>query len=61
MGVLTLTNSIGFAISIAGIQVFVALLPHLPLAKLLPWIGIGPLVGLWLLRPLLRDDAGRPT
>ena len=59
--VLPLTNSIGFAISIAGIQVFVALLPHLPLAKLLPWIGIGPLVGLWLLRPLLRDDAGRPT
>ncbi|MDH4053397.1 MAG: MFS transporter, partial [Rubrivivax sp.] len=52
--VLTLTNSIGFAISIASIQLFVALAQTVPLAQLLPWIGLGPLVGLLALRPLLR-------
>lgn len=52
--VLTLTNSIGFALSIVSIQLFVALLPSVPLAQLLPWLGIGPLLGLFALRPLLR-------
>ena len=52
--VLTLTNSIGFAISIVSIQIFVALAETLPLATLLPWLGLGPLLGLWALRPLLR-------
>ena len=52
--VLTLTNSIGFAISIISIQLFVTLAQSLPLAALLPWLGLGPLFGLWALRPLLR-------
>jgi len=52
--VLTLTNSIGFAISIVSIQLFVALAETVPLATLLPWLGLGPLLGLWALRPLLR-------
>jgi hypothetical protein len=26
----------------------------LPLAQLLPWLGLGPLAGLLLMRPLLR-------
>lgn len=52
--VLTLTNSIGFGISIASIQLFVALAQSVPLATLLPWLGLGPLLGLVALRPLLR-------
>ena len=52
--VLTLSNSLGFALSIASIQLFVGLLPTLPLASLLPWLGLGPLLGLVALRPLLR-------
>lgn len=52
--VLTLTNSIGFGISVVSIQLFVTLAQSLPLATLLPWLGLGPLFGLWALRPLLR-------
>ena len=52
--VLTLANSIGFAISILSIEIFVRLAQTLPLAQLLPWLGLGPLLGLWALRPLLR-------
>jgi MFS family permease len=52
--VLTLTNSIGFAISIASILLFVALARTVPLAQLLPWLGVGPLLGLIALRPMLR-------
>jgi MFS family permease len=52
--VLTLTNSIGFAISIASIELFVRLVQHEPLAQLLPWLAIGPALGLWALRPLWR-------
>jgi MFS family permease len=52
--VLTLTNSIGFALSVASIQLFVALLPSVPLGALLPWLAVGPLLGLLALRPLLR-------
>ena len=53
--VLTLANSIGFAISIASIQIFVALAEHWPLASVLPWIAVGPLLGVVALRPLLRQ------
>ncbi|MGQ0697863.1 MAG: MFS transporter [Panacagrimonas sp.] len=53
--VLTLTNSIGFAISILSIQLFVMLAEFWPLASLLPWLGLGPLLGLWSLRPLLKN------
>lgn len=52
--VLTLTNSLGFALSIVSIQLFVSLLPSVSLAALLPWLAVGPVLGLWALRPLLR-------
>ena len=51
--VLTLTNCIGFAISIVSIELFVRLAQSIPLASLLPWLGVGPLLGLLALRPLL--------
>ena len=57
--VLTLANSIGFAISIVSIQLFVTLAEHWPLANVLPWLGLGPVLGLIALRPLLRDGAGK--
>lgn len=52
--VLTLTNSLGFAISIVSIQVFVALAQTVPLGHLLPWLGVGPVLGLIAMAPLLR-------
>ncbi len=52
--VLTLSNCIGFAISVVSIQLFVAAAQIWPLAWVLPWLALGPLVGLWALRPLLR-------
>ncbi|MCC2658256.1 MAG: major facilitator superfamily 1 [Panacagrimonas sp.] len=55
--VLTLTNSIGFAISILSIQLFVWLAQTYPLAQLIPWMGIGPVLGVWALWPLLREEA----
>ena len=51
--VLTFTNCIGFAISVASIQLFVALAQSVPLAGLLPWLAVGPVLGLWMMRPLL--------
>jgi MFS family permease len=58
--VLTLTNSIGFAISALSIELFVRLAQSVPLAQLLPWLALGPLLGLLALRPLLRPaDNGR--
>ncbi len=50
---LTLVNSLGFAISIVSIQLFAWLAHHASLAMLLPWLALGPLLGLWMLRPLL--------
>ena len=52
--VLTLVNSIGFGISILSIQLFVTLAERHELAALLPWLGLGPLLGVWALRPLWR-------
>ena len=52
--VLTLTNSIGFAISIASILLFVSLSETVALGSLLPWLAIGPALGLLALRPLVR-------
>jgi MFS family permease len=54
--VLTLTNSIGFAISIVSILLFVSLSETVALGALLPWLALGPLLGLWALRPLLREE-----
>ena len=53
--VLTLVNSIGFAISILSIQLFVTLAQSVPLTQLLPWIALGPLFGLLAMRSLLRE------
>jgi MFS transporter, DHA1 family, inner membrane transport protein len=51
--VLTLTNSLGFAISALSIELFVRLAASVPLAQVLPWLAIGPALGLLALRPLL--------
>lgn len=55
--VLTLTNSIGFAISIVSILLFVWLAERVALGALLPWLAIGPALGLWALRPLWREES----
>lgn len=52
--VLTSSNSIGFAISVASIEALVRLAQALPLESVLPWLAAGPALGLWALRPLLR-------
>lgn len=54
--VLTFTNSIGFAISIVSIVLFVSLSETVALGALLPWLALGPLLGLVALRPLLREE-----
>lgn len=58
-GVLTLRNSIGFAISALSIELFVRLAQTVALAQLLPWLAVGPVLGLMAMRPLLaRPSAG---
>jgi DHA1 family inner membrane transport protein len=52
--VLTFTNCIGFAISVVSIEVFVRAAQAWPLAYVLPALAAGPVLGLWMLRPLLR-------
>ena len=52
--VLTLTNCIGFGISIVSIELFTSLTATHSLEYLLPWLGIGPLLGLWAMKPLWR-------
>ena len=51
--VLTLTNCLGFAISVLSIELFVRLSQTVPLGQLLPWLALGPFVGLLAMRPLL--------
>jgi hypothetical protein len=51
--VLTLTNSIGFAISALSIELFVRLAQTVPLAQLLPWLALGPAIGLLSMKTLL--------
>lgn len=51
--VLTFTNCIGFAISVVSIELFVAAAQAWPLAAVLPWLAVGPLIGLVMMRPLL--------
>lgn len=53
---LTLTFSMGFSISILSIQLFVWLAQSVSLAGLLPWIALGPALGLWALMPLMREN-----
>ena len=54
--VLTFTNCIGFAISVVSIQLFVGFAQVWPLGWVLPWLALGPMIGLWMMRPLLRRD-----
>ena len=54
--VLTLSNSIGFAISVLSIELFVRLAQSVPLSALLPWLALGPALGCLALRPLLRSS-----
>lgn len=56
--VLTLTNSLGFALSIGSILLFLQLAETWPLAALLPWLALGPALGAWALWPLLREERG---
>ena len=51
--VLTLTNSIGFAISALSIELFVRMAQSVPLSQLLPWLALGPVLGLLAMRTLL--------
>jgi MFS transporter, DHA1 family, inner membrane transport protein len=55
--VLTLTNCIGFAISALSIEAFVAWSKTAGLATLLPWLALGPALGLWAMAPLLRGES----
>jgi MFS family permease len=50
--VLTLTNSIGFSISIVSIEWMASMLSAWPLSQLLPALALGPALGLWMLRGL---------
>ena len=61
--VLTFTNCIGFAISVVSIELFVGAAQALPLAQVLPWLAVGPALGLWMLRPLVPypHNLERPT
>jgi MFS transporter, DHA1 family, inner membrane transport protein len=53
--VLTLSTCIGFAISALSIALFVYLAQAVAWAQLLPWLALGPLLGLLGLWPLLRS------
>jgi MFS family permease len=55
--VLTFTNCIGFAISVVSIELFVWAAQGWPLARVLPWLALGPAAGLWMFRPLLVGRA----
>jgi MFS transporter, DHA1 family, inner membrane transport protein len=55
--VLTFTNCIGFAISVLSIELFVRAAQAWPLALVLPPLAIGPVLGLWMLAPLVRNPA----
>lgn len=54
--VLTLTNSLGFALSIVSIMLFVHLSQTLRLELLLPWLALGPMLGLWGMWSLVREE-----
>ena len=59
--VLTLTNSIGFGISIVSILLFVALSQTVELGTLLPWLAMGPALGLWAMARLVREERQKVT
>lgn len=59
--VLTLTNSIGFGISIVSILLFVSLSQTVSLGALLPWLAVGPALGLWAMWRLVREEQQKVT
>jgi MFS family permease len=54
--VLTLSNSIGFGISIVSILLFVSLSQTISLGALLPWLAVGPALGLWAMMRLVQEE-----
>ncbi|MBX3652908.1 MAG: MFS transporter [Ramlibacter sp.] len=56
--VLTFANCIGFVISVVSIELFVRASHSHSLSTVLPWLGLGPALGLWLFRPLLKRAQG---
>ncbi len=52
--VLTFVNSIGFTVTVFTITLFVGAATRWPLAQVLPFLAIGPALGLFALAPLLR-------
>lgn len=59
--VLTFTNCIGFAVSVVSIELFVRAAQAWPLAYVLPGLAAGPVLGLWMLRPLLGVSPAAPV
>ena len=53
--VLTFVNSIGFSISVLTIGAFGWMASIWPLAVVLPWLALGPLLGWLAMRPLVRE------
>jgi MFS family permease len=53
--VLTFVNAIGFTLSVGTITLFAAMAAVWPLAQVLPWLAVGPAIGLLFLRPLWRS------
>ena len=58
--VLTLTNCLGFAVSIVSIELFVHLAQRMALANVLPWLAMGPAFGLLALAPLWWPTPAKP-
>jgi hypothetical protein len=46
----------GFALSIVSILLFVSLAQTVSLGALLPWLALGPALGLWAMRGLVREE-----
>ena len=55
--VLTFVNCIGFSLSVLTILGFSAAVRAWGLAAVLPWLALGPLLGLWAMAPLWREGA----
>jgi len=52
--VLTFANCVGFAITVASIELFVRCAEAIAMPKLLPWLALGPALGLIAFRSLWR-------
>ena len=58
--VLTLVNCIGFALSTVSVAIFAAAAASWPLAQLLPFLALGPVLGLIAMRPLFSPPHEAP-